>query len=57
MTLTAVSGGFIAERFSYEALFGAVLLAGLVTLVLTILYMPDPRKESEREGRWTRERS
>jgi MFS family permease len=45
LTLTAVSGGFIAERFSYEALFGAVLLAGLGTLVLTILYMPNPRRE------------
>ncbi|HBY94712.1 MAG TPA: hypothetical protein DEP84_12255 [Chloroflexi bacterium] len=43
MTLAAVSGGFIADRFSYETLFAIVLVVGLVSVLLMILYMPYPR--------------
>lgn len=46
MTLAAIGGGFIADRFSYQLLFATVLVLGLTTLILTIFYMPNPRRTS-----------
>ena len=47
MTLAPLIGGLIVNHFSHISLFWIVLVVGVLSTVLTMFYMPNPRAETE----------
>ncbi len=47
ITLAPLVGGVLVELFSHQVLFWCVLVIGVLSMLLTIIYMPNPRKNDE----------